>query len=212
MVLDPALLEPALPQGVLLWQHQWPPKWKVLDPQEGGIMAPDFYAPNPVGPLVYPQGPNWWEGSLAKVEHCLEWCDPILTWQELKHGQGLEDHHNNPHLHTECCTLSKCNGWLKSQGQFKLLPNGKYKDSKTSLSRGYILVKDGGFVDNTSDFLLHTLLCYAYYGPPPPSLSHPVAGHLCHHKLCICPWHLAWMEQGTNVQMWWDHVMQKDYA
>ena len=33
--------------------------------------------------------------------------------------------------------------------------------------------------------------------PPTPNNT-DVAGHLCEHKHCICPWHLAWMSDGDN--------------
>ena len=63
---------------------------------------------------------------------------------------------------------------------------------------------------NENELYLHRLICYMYRGPPnDPSL---VAGHICHHKACLCPWHLEWMPQSKNVLMGYSHKCHDDYA
>lgn len=206
MVLDPGQLVPPLPDDVMDWQEQWPPVWWVLRRRQVTAIPPFF------NPDMDPQGRNWWSGVLGTLHPLLGKCTSKPTWEQFKEGLGLGPHPTNPHLHTKCCTVGRCSSWLSNHEVFKLRPHGKHGKSRDSVNRGYMMVKARGMEDNTSEFYLHTLLCWAYYGPPPPNLPNPVAGHLCHHKLCLCPWHLAWMEQGTNVQMWWDHVKQLDYA
>lgn len=208
-----AALTPPIPGELLQWQSSWGPRWRVLDPDLPDVMVPDTYAPGAQGTLQHPQGVNYWAGVLEWTSYILEWCDPMLSWPELRHGNGLQPNPRHAELHTECCIFpDTSNTWLASQRQFRLQPHGKHSGSRTSKSRGYIRVMPGGFVDNTSEFYLHTFLCYAYYGPPPADMVSPVAGHLCHHKLCLCPWHLVWMEQATNVRMARAHASQADYA
>ena len=205
------LQPPILPQCVAK-QSQWPPEWAVLQAGQPGVRVPKQYCGiRPRAPLAQPQGPNWWNGMLANLDYVLEWCSPILTWHELRDGDGLAGNPSHPNLHTDCCCLDiSCRAWMRSQHVFKLQPHGKHAKSSTSLSRGYLKVKLGGFHDNTVEFYLHYIICYAYYGPPP--FKEAVVGHLCHHKLCLLPWHMIWMEQGANVQMAWDHARQLDYA
>lgn len=205
-------LDPPLPQWVVEWQQQWPPSFRVLQSELGPVAVPGFYAANPSGALQHPQSSNWWIGVLRRLDYLLEWCWPMLSWDQLQAGDGLGPNLAHPELHTECCCLSQCSTWLKSRPGFKLVANGKHGKSKTSKSRGYVKATVGCFVDNTSEFYVHQLLCYAFYGPPPDDGAKYVVGHLCHHKLCMCPWHLAYMQQRTNVQMGIDHAAQLDYA
>lgn len=87
---------------------------------------------------------------------------------------------------------------------FKLQPHGP----RAGPSSAYMKAKPHCMaMGNHSEFYLHHLLCWMYHGPP-PSPNH-VAGHLCHHKRCLLPWHLAWMLQSENVQMGWDQRKRK---
>lgn len=122
----------------------------------------------------------------------------------------LSPHPSHPNLITECILVKQCKRWLASQDVFKLQPHGRTQGIPKCPNRGYIKVKGWGFGDNDQEFYLHRLLCYMYRGPPPS--PHHVVGHLCHHKLCLCPWHLNWILQSENVQMGYDHAHHRDYA
>lgn len=45
----------------------------------------------------------------------------------------------------------------------------------------------------------HRLVLWAAYGPPDPTIKHPVAMHACNNPLCVQPLHLVWGEDEFNV-------------
>jgi hypothetical protein len=117
---------------------------------------------------------------------------------------------NQPH--TKCVLALSLVDWMKAQPTFRL--NRLLKDGRplaaTSRNYAYIKVRANGFDGMDREFYLHTLLCYMYRGPPPdPSF---VAGHLCHHKCCLAPWHLDWVPKSVDVSMGLAHTRQSDYG
>lgn len=111
-------------------------------------------------------------------------------------------HPSNPALLTRCLVAGGGSSSLAGlRHMLRLQPH-----PGTGYSRAYFVLLEGGLdeglgqgLGNDKECYLHRLLCFLYHGPSP----HPdhVVGHLCDNKLCICPWHLAWMTQAENVQM-----------
>ncbi len=93
-------------------------------------------------------------------------------------------------LHTSCVLVKDCTTWLQGQDAFFLQPSSK---------SWYVKAKANALTPESKEVYVHTLLCYMYNGPPPTDPTKTwVAGHLCEHKNCICPWHLQWMSDGEN--------------
>lgn len=185
----------------------WQPQWATLEPGHF-TMQPGFFTGNP-----QLMGPLWWGGLRNRLEPLVANCLQLfpsqqvqpITFQQWCSGQ-LPAHSTCPTtLHTQCCVVGKCKTWLAGQGTFFLMPHGSRR-GPTNPNRAYVKVHafalDG---ENEHEFYLHTLLCYMYHGPPPS--PHRVAGHLCSHKLCCLPWHLAWITQSANVAM--GHAQRK---
>lgn len=73
-------------------------------------------------------------------------------------------------------------------------------------SEGYFWIKPNTLMLGSRGMYLHALLLWMYMGPPghpyPISLE---TSHDCHHKLCLCPWHMSWVTRQSNTQKTWDH-------
>ena len=187
-----------------------------------GAPQPDFTSSEAVSPQVLDR--HWWLGALYNLVegpnpaqpdvHLLNMCrPPIVNLMNWLNGVGFVAHPTKPELLTKCACLRDFQTVLASPwyaSKFKFQPHGKFPPTSTSFNRGYLKVRDGaadqpgqrGWI--TKEFYLHNLLCYAMRGPKPADEPNHVAGHLCHHKLCMLPWHLDWMSQAHNVQMGWD--------
>lgn len=131
---------------------------------------------------------------------------PAMAVEAFKAGQGIATHtipHNLVRLGTQCVLVSRGMRWLKrGDVAFKLMPHGN--KSKRSMSSAYIKVKAGKWAPHTREVYLHDLLCWMYNGPPPQDLGvNAIVGHVCEHKLCICPWHLKWMDKSENQARAW---------
>lgn len=198
------LLPRLLPAAGMAFQ----PYWHMLDPANSPSDAPDF-----ISSKAQPWSVdfNWWRGlrgglsplfKVAKV-HCVvegkarvralkgdflsaledgDWKDPLEPLPP--NTQTLVDG-----LHTQCFLVQDCNRWFQGQDVFKPQPHGHSM---------YIKARAGRLAQDTKEVYVHTLLCHMYNGPPPTNSFKHVAGHLCEHKHCICPWHLAWMREGEN--------------
>ena len=46
---------------------------------------------------------------------------------------------------------------------------------------------------------VHRFALWAMFGPPSPTIQHPVVMHSCHNRLCINPLHLVWGELAENA-------------
>lgn len=154
---------------------------------------------------------NTWRGIMLWLGPLLTKCTPNMDLVDYRWGNMMAHKSHHDELGTECLLVNPIKRWLPTQHVFKLQPHGSTQHKASCPRRGYMMVKVGGFEDNDQTFLLHRLLCHMYRGTCPAHLVSPVAGHLCHHKLCLCPWHLAWMEQWENVQGGVDHAHQVDY-
>lgn len=123
--------------------------------------------------------------------------------------------HNKPK--TDCILATGLVRWLRGNPKYMLQPvlvRGRALPSSKP-NYAYITVKEGAFGGNSKSFYLHTLLCFLYRGPPPPlplGQARWVAGHICHHKACIAPWHIIWMSDSHNVKMGKVHKRKRDYA
>lgn len=212
-----------------------PPKWWVL--QGGRKELPAFYQQpqakkdkkgKVVGrePLLK-ETTTYFSGLLTHLDDLLRCCTPLLPAQSssLRSGRGLEVVQDSVKvasdggeevewpLYTQCLLVVNCKSYLKEEGcPFKLQPHGRHGGSRTSKSSGYLKVKGGSWDhQGPGDVYLHQLLCWMYWGPPPEQGGQKmVVGHCCHHKQCICPWHLRWMSQGQNVRMGNLHRRQQD--
>lgn len=154
---------------------------------------------------------NYWDGLRNQLQPLVDKCNIYpedemhvpIPWQAYKNGNGLPAHPSQANtLHTKCLVAPAGTRWLRDptlQGKFKLQPHPG--GGSTGHSRGYLKVKKQRFDVHyqDKDMYLHHLLCYMYHGPSP----HPtrVVGHMCGNKLCILPWHLAYISQSTNVLM-----------
>lgn len=172
---------------------------------------PPFFCNNP-----NLQGSGWWDGMGLLLERTglLGLCKAGWTWMQFSQAEGIEllpQDHPKAWLWTECCCLPKCKQWLGGNPTYKLKVCPGYTKDSGSLNRGYLKVKELAFHrENDFEFYLHRFLCYMYRGPPPsPELE---VAHLCQHKLCILPWHMAWMPHAWNIQMHFEHKKHNDYA
>lgn len=134
------------------------------------------------------------------------------SWRQLiENSPQLPAHPRHERLGTACVVVGPCATWMRRQELFFL-----HKEPKTGRhchSRAYVHVckNQEGWLDNARSFSLTRLLCHMYRGPAPASGGgRVVAGHLCHNKLCVVPWHLAWMPHALNVQMGHDMKRKRD--
>lgn len=83
------------------------------------------------------------------------------------------------------------------------------KRGSRGLSEGYIWIKpntfhtQGGTIPQHSGIYLHALLCWMKHGPPglPGAYPGPLeCAHLCEHKQCTSPWHMAFTSHAINKQ------------
>lgn len=152
----------------------------------------------------------WDDPTHQKGEETEKW-----SYNQFKRG-GIPVHPTQPDtLFTPCYIVGGIKGWLKTEegNHLKMQPHGSTKHNPRCPRRAYVHVKKGKLYDNEEEFGLHRLLCYIYHGPPPPELGENAqVSHKCHHKLCICPWHMEWATQADNVLASWKHKKQKDYA
>lgn len=178
------------------------PQWYVLDATTP-VAVPGWYSSD-----LGPQDANWWSGLLqlrlgpllseAKVMVCdgergvVRLGDQHNNAMTLGRWHGGEPLPPNPiqrgdALHTACFLVRDSKRWFRSQRIFYLHSHG---------SSHYIKARPNDGMRNTKDVYVHRLLCYMYRGPAEqPGL---VAGHLCEHKNCVCPWHLQYMTDGEN--------------
>lgn len=188
------------------------PKWQYL--KRGRHLQPAFFTEHPTW-----ESSMYYAGLVGKLEGLLQQCQPLdpairdERWTVGSFTRGpLPPHPNDPDLPTPCYVVMGIKRWLATEDgeDFRLQPHGATAHKPRCPNRGYMHVKAGGMHDNDFDFALHRLLCHLYHGPPPS--PHHVVHHKCHHKLCLCPWHMEWCTQGDNVQAAWDHAKQRDYA
>lgn len=196
--------------------NQWVATWAVCQVGTHHEL-PSFFNTTPSL-----RGHLWWVGLRDILEALVRRCHPhppladvdmedqlITDFLIYKSGQGLPPHPSMPTLHTKCVVPPRGHGWVHHeslQGRYKMQPHpGGGRDGQ---SRAYIKVKKFMFDnENNKEFYLHNLLCYMYNGPSPaPDL---VVGHLCGNKLCILPWHMAWISQSLNVEMGWAKKKRK---
>lgn len=189
--------------------------WAVLQP--GRLTpAPPYFGEGQA------KSAAWWAGVLSSLEPLVEDACQVykaspkasLSFQQWRGGLGMPAHPSMPTtLHTQCYVVGPCKRWLAGeQGQhFKLQP---HPGGKHGASGAYMKAQPYcHLMGNPEPFYIHHLLCWMYHGPPP---AHPppaggtwVAGHMCHHKLCLLPWHLAWVPQSQNVHMGWQQKKRK---
>lgn len=163
----------------------------------------------------------FWNGLTNNLAPLLAQCTPSLSQEQFFGHDPLPDSmlpggHNMPH--TQCVLAVNLLGWLTGSTQHAARFKAKRHKGRNGndlpphhKSWAYIKVKAMSWGwHNHFEIYLHRLICFMYRGPP-PSPAH-VAGHLCHHKACLCPWHLEWMTQSANVQMGKDHRRHADYA
>ena len=179
------------------------PYWYMLDPANSPTDAPDYFSSR-----ARSVDWNWWRGlrgglvplfHASKVHFVEEGKGKVIEHVELALDKGEWGDPRGPlppspqklvaGLHTQCFFVKDCKRWFQGQGVFKPQPHGNSM---------YIKVRAGRLAMHTKEVYVHTLLCHMYNGPPPTSSHKYVAGHLCEHKHCICPWHLAWMREGEN--------------
>ena len=192
----------------------WAPSWDVLLPGSK-TQAPDWwFQPREPGPSGLLQASRW-RGLIPVIFE-----DPLLTsmppkwgivdWQHaFLTGQGIPAHPTQPNtLRTVCLIFTKNHKtFLKANPMFKLVTNGSGAGQESS-SKGYLRLMANAVptcFPNTHEVYLHRLLCFLYNGPPPD--GKPWVGHLCGHKLCLCPWHLAWMDNSENLKRY--HAKKK---
>lgn len=73
-------------------------------------------------------------------------------------------------------------------------------------SEGYFWIKPNTLRDDSGGMYLHALLLWMYEGPPDAPYPTPLeTSHDCHHKLCLCPWHMSWVTRQVNTQKTWAH-------
>ena len=180
-----------------------PEQWKCC--HRGG-KVPAFYHSSPTQ-----QDNVWWEGLRLRLKPLVEQGCTVygskdkISWEQWLTGDGLPANLADSKLKTQCLVLAHSETWLAKfdEHPFRLQPHGQ-KTDRRSPNRGYIKVKANGFSTtqpSTQDksFYVHTLLCYMFHGPKRGAKQ--VAGHMCHHKLCILPWHLKWISQSDNIKM-----------
>lgn len=154
---------------------------------------------------------DWWKRQLEKLmKPVLKQCHPTKTFKAFQRGQPIGGVH-------ACVCLGWGKSWLEqapskrgggAMGLLKMMPHGKQSSSRKSLNRAYLKVLKGAIDDEgfiNRECYLHQLLCFMYHGPCPSTNKGGVAGHRCHHKLCILPWHIEWITQSQNVAEGYEH-------
>lgn len=142
-----------------------------------------------------PQERDTWKAKLERLDGLLQKCTPKSSWDAfhaLRQGN-------------ECICPTKCKAFFDTSSDFKLKLKGKYAAKSKSLNRGYIQVEPLAWDSNDFSFYLHTFICYALHGPPPPDMHNPCAAHSCHHRLCLNPFHIRWVSKSDDKKEDWGH-------
>lgn len=104
---------------------------------------------------------------------------------------------------TQCLLMKRESEWQKL-AWLEFRPSPTHGSKRNSPSRGYFWVKPGGLgMGEAGGIYLHHLLLWMFAGPAPAGRE---CGHTCNHKMCICPWHMAWVTKGENKQAHWNTV------
>lgn len=69
----------------------------------------------------------------------------------------------------------------------------------TSIVLANVAKSRGAPCSCTVSELAHRIVVWAMYGPPPASIRHPEAMHLCNNQRCLNPLHIVWGEKAENT-------------
>lgn len=168
-----------------------------------------------VKPPEWGQGtltPSQWRRVFNKLKHFIDLCTTIPganTNQKLsnfKSNQSVEGPPPNPQkaspdgerpqLDGPCCIPKAFLSTLQREEDLSFL---KFctRGPKKGHNMGYFRVLANSMLPNTGDIYLHRLLRWMYAGPAADASLD--CAHLCEHKLCICPWHMAFVTRSANA-------------
>ena len=186
----------------------WAPSWDVLYPAKVTPVPAWWSSANP--PLIW--GNSAWTGHLDIYQDLMDACTPPAwvdaagkdnwDWKRaLVEAHYIPVHPTQPDTLRTVCIILPTNHKtiLDDNPKFKIVSKGP-RSHQRSKSMGYLKLRAEAVADPplTREVYLHKLICYMYKGPPPH--DKPLAGHLCEHKLCFCPWHLDWMDHKENME------------
>lgn len=137
------------------------------------------------------------------------------AWVWFAVGNHIPERAPTPSSHLglqgRCLIFCKHHSNLPEWAQF--CPRGP-----RGFSEGYIWIKPNTFhtpngpIPPHDGIYLHALLCWMYNGPPDPPNAYPThqeCAHLCEHKQCTIPWHLAFTTPSINKQRAWNKAKRR---
>lgn len=167
--------------------------WAVLKAKPGSwVPWPAWYSEDRAG-----QEPDTWDGKFGRqLGPLYKECSPSRTWECVRAGR------QGPGC--LCPTHSRA-FWQQQAGRLSLKYKGKHSRRSQSKNRAYVQVEAGAWDSNHFSFYVHTLICYAYHGPPPSGMKNPCAAHSCGNRLCLNPLHIRWESKSVDKAEDWAH-------